>query len=518
MSTLSKMVKKSMVGSMVAVMALGATVACSSEKPKEPAASGAPEASSSASVAPSEAPITISMMVPQYPTEPVKADSPGMQKIREYTGYNIDINWVVGAGYEEKLNATIASGSMPQVLVIPDNKNANIVNAARSGMFWEVGPYLKDYPNLSSLNPQILSNTSLDGKIYGLPRTRPISRTGLLFRKDWLDNVGLKVPQTVDELYEVLKAFTYNDPDKNGKNDTFGLSDLGSASVGAAIDYLAIYFGAPLNWGVQPDGKLIPSFMTPEYLEAMKFNNKLYTEKLVNQDFLIVKEGYIANINQGKAGFLLTAVDSVTTAQFADLKKLNPQAELDVATGVTGPKGEFVQADPGFAGLLMFPKSSVKTEEDLKNILGFFDKMTDKQMIDLTMLGVEGHTYKMENGVPNVNKDLYNNEINPLNQFMVKLGIFGPKPGDTPMETKWKEIIAGNEKKGVSDPTTPLISQTNVEKGAQLKKQITDARGKFIMGELDEAGWQKAIETWQKNGGDQIIDEFTAEYAKINKK
>ncbi|RAV21270.1 extracellular solute-binding protein [Paenibacillus contaminans] len=511
MITFSKMAKKSTMGSLAAVMALGATVGCSGEKPKESATSASPNTSNSAS--PSKTPITISMMVPQYTTEPVKADSPGMQKIREYTGYNIDINWVVGAGFEEKLNATIASGSMPQVLVIPDNKSANIVNAARSGMFWEVGPYLKDYPNLANLNPQILTNISLDGKIYGLPRTRPLSRSGILFRKDWLDNVGLKAPQTVDELYEVLKAFTLNDPDKNGKNDTFGLSDQG-----AAIDNLAIYFGAPLTWGVQPDGKLIPSFMTPEYLEAMKFNRKLYTEKLVNQDFLIAKDGYVANINQGKAGFLFTAVDSVTTALFADLKKLNPQATLDVATGIKGPKGEFTPADAGYAGLLMFPKSSVKTEQDLKNILAFFNKMTDKQMIDLTMLGVEGHTYTMENGMPKVNSDLYNKEINPLNQIMVKLGIFGPKPGDTPMETKWKGIVADNEKKGVSNPTAPLISQANVEKGAQLLKQVTDARGKFIMGELDEAGWQQAIETWRKNGGDQIIAEFTAEYAKINKK
>ena len=46
---------------------------------------------------------------------------------------------------------------------------------------------------------------------------------GLLVRKDWLDKLGLAAPTTLDELYDVLYAFTYNDPDGNGKNDTYGL-------------------------------------------------------------------------------------------------------------------------------------------------------------------------------------------------------------------------------------------------------------------------------------------------------
>jgi putative aldouronate transport system substrate-binding protein len=61
----------------------------------------------------------------------------------------------------------------------------------------------------------------------------------------------------------------------------------------------------------------------------------------------------------------------------------------------------------------MFPKSSVKTERDLKDMLHFFDKMTDQPMIDLTLYGVEGNTYTLENGIPKINTDLYNNESTP---------------------------------------------------------------------------------------------------------
>ncbi|MNC33072.1 Lipoprotein LipO precursor [compost metagenome] len=114
------------------------------------------------------------------------------------------------------------------ITVITDMKTPSFLNAARAGQFWEVGPYLKDYPNIEkAIDPLVKTNTSIDGKIYGIARTRNVARVGLLIRQDWLDSLGLKMPQTMDEIYTVAKAFTEKDPDKNGKNDTYGIG-LGS--------------------------------------------------------------------------------------------------------------------------------------------------------------------------------------------------------------------------------------------------------------------------------------------------
>lgn len=43
------------------------------------------------------------------------------------------------------------------------------------------------------------------------------------YRKDWFDALNLQSPKTLDDWYNVIKALTLNDPDKNGKNDTYGL-------------------------------------------------------------------------------------------------------------------------------------------------------------------------------------------------------------------------------------------------------------------------------------------------------
>ena len=74
------------------------------------------------------------------------------------------------------------------------------------------------------MNKLINKNASIDGKLYGIYRERPLSRQGIVIRKDWLDNLGLDMPKTVDELYETAKAFTEKDPDQNGKNDTIGFA------------------------------------------------------------------------------------------------------------------------------------------------------------------------------------------------------------------------------------------------------------------------------------------------------
>lgn len=79
-------------------------------------------------------------------------------------------------------------------------------------------------------------------------------------------------------------------------------------------------------------------------------------------------------------------------------------------------------------------------------------------------------------------------------------------------------MMKNNEAIAVSNPVEPLISQTAVEKGTELNKIIADARVKFIMGTLDEAGFNKEVEKWRSQGGDQMIKDYTELYTKQVKK
>jgi putative aldouronate transport system substrate-binding protein len=460
-------------------------------------------------------PLKLSMMNMYYSAEPPKADNEAVKIIEEHTGTKLDITWVPNSAYNDKLNATIASGELPQIMMVASNKSPGIVNAANSGMFWEIGPYLKDYPNLSKLNSQVLNNIAIGGKVYGIFRSRPVAREGIILRKDWLEAVGLSEPKTIDEFYNVIKAFSTMDPDKNGKSDTFGMYE-GRGMNG--FQTILGWYGGPNLYGIQDD-KIIPDFMMKEYVDAIKFYKRLYDEKLINQDFAVVPGTKRQEaINQGNAGLIISTMDDVN-AGFNDLVKANPKAVLDVVSRINGPKGERLMLyNGGYVGVYMFPKTSVKTEQDLKNILGFMDKLGDEKMQNLFEWGVEGKHYKVENGKPaRTDGKAYETDINSIYQLRFDDGSKVRAGEDAPIVKKYKQMFKDNAAIAIANPAESFQSTTLAEKGSELTKIIQDARVKFIMGTIDEAGWNQAVEQWRKGGGDKVIEEYTAQYKAIKK-
>lgn len=479
----------------------------------EKAANSTPNATKE-SAKPKE-PLKLSMMNMYYSTEPPKADNEAVKIIEEHTGTKLDITWVPNSAYNDKINATIAAGELPQIMMIASNKGQGIINAVRSGMFWEIGPYLKDYPNLSKLNPLVSSNIAVDGKVYGIFRSRPVAREGVILRKDWLDAVGLAEPKTIDEFYNVIKAFSTKDPDKNGKDDTFGMYE-GRGMNG--FQTILGWYGGPNLYGIQ-DNKVVPDFMTKEYVDALKMYKRLYDEKLINQDFAVVPGPKRQEVmNQGKAGLIISTLDDVN-AGFNDLAKANPKAVLDVVSRINGPKGERLMLfNGGYVGTYMFPKTSVKTEADLKQILGFMDKLADKKLQNLFEWGIEGKHYKVENGKPaRTDGKAYETDISSIYQIRFDDGSLVDAGEDAPIVRKYKQMFKDNASIAVANPAESFQSVTLAEKGSEITKIIQDARVKFIMGTIDEAGWNQALEQWKKSGGDKVIEEYTAQYLKLKK-
>ncbi|MBB3128499.1 putative aldouronate transport system substrate-binding protein [Paenibacillus rhizosphaerae] len=460
-----------------------------------------------------------SIMSPFYSAQPPETDdsNAAFKALEDKTGIKMDVTFIPGTTYNDKLNVTLASGNLPQVMVVLDNKNAAVINAIRSGAFWEIGPYLKEFPNLQKYwNDQIGDNISVDGKIYGIYRDRPFARKGIIFRQDWLDNLGLQQPKTVGDIYNIAKAFTLNDPDKNGKNDTFGMSVSDDNLMYDTTVVLETALGGFNQWGIQ-DGKVTPDFMTQEYMGALKLLKKMYDEKLINRDFGAIKGSKLVdNINQGKAGMYISSIDDANT-RHSDLFKLNPNAKIDIVLGLQGPKGVKLPANSGYSGVFMFPKSSVKTEADLKGILTYFDKSLDPDVMKLFAFGVEGVHYKVENGNPVfTNEQLWKDQVDALSQLRIAPSDL-TWPTESELMKKVKKLYQEQVPNAVPSVIEPYISPTKAELGTELDKMIDDARVQFIMGAIDETGFAKATDEWRNKGGDKMIDELTQEYNKAQK-
>ncbi|MFC3767288.1 extracellular solute-binding protein [Paenibacillus sp. GCM10012303] len=457
-------------------------------------------------------PFRMTMMSPFYNAQPPAANesNPAFQALQELTNTKLQVTYVPSATYEDKLNVTLASGNLPQAIVVLNAKSSTILNAARAGAFWEIGPYIADYPNLKSYwNDTIAFHTSIDGKTYGIFRARPFVRTGFIYRKDWLDKLGLQPPRTVQDIYDIAKAFTLGDPDGNGKHDTFGLTTT-SDNIDAMVRMFGIAQGGVNGWGVR-DGKPVAMHMTPEYGEAVSLLRNMYAEKLINPDYVTLKGLKLYDsFNLGKAGMYVGVLDDAYN-RHPDLYKLFPEAKLDFVLTLEGKGGAKTMAFPGHAGMIMFPKSSVKTEQELRKALAYFDKALDSKVLMLAAWGVEGVHYKLENGIPvYINEQLFKDQAAELAHLRVQPAVV-EWPSDHEMVKKYKRLWKENEKNGVASVIESFIPpQELINKEASMGNVITDARDKYILGQIDEAAFRATGEQWKKRVGDDLSKEIAS--------
>jgi putative aldouronate transport system substrate-binding protein len=464
-------------------------------------------------------PIEFSIMTNLHTAE--TPDKKIQDLIEEKTGYKLDIQWVPDSSYEERLNTAFATGSFPDAVRIGFQHLNQFKDAIRNDQFWEIGPYLDQFEYFSNFNEEILANSAVDGKIYGVYQGRPLSRQGIIYRKDWADNLGLEAPTTTDEFMEMVRAFTEDDPNGTGRNDTIGLADRSDLVYGG-FKTIASWFGTPHEWG-EKDGQLLPEFMFPEFMDTLDFYREMHSNGYINKDFPVTsKQDQVALLTNGTAGAYVGSMEDVTSL-YNDASALNPDIEFDVHNYVEGPHGEFgVWAIPGFGEVVMFPKSSVESEEKLLSILGFYNQLMNPEIANILYWGIEGEHYEVIDGKASAittDQQKIDREIRPY----LTLEVGEPASNgrytiytDYEVRQKADRLILENNEYLITNPTITLDSDTFIRDGDRLKQMIDDATVRYILGQADKAGFEAAVENWKSQGGDAIIEEFNASYQEQN--
>lgn len=455
--------------------------------------------------------IMANLHTPEVPTETV------LEEIEKLTNTKIEIQWVPDNNYEDRLNTAFATNTLPEAVFLKNQSTfIQFRDAIQDGQFWELDPYLDEFENLKKLKENVQDNTRVDGKLYTLYQGRPLSRQGIIYRKDWADNLGLEAPKTVDEFFEMARAFTEDDPNETGTDDTFGITDRNDLIYGA-FKTVASWFNTPNNWG-EVDGELLPEFMFDEYVQTMDYFKELHSNGYINQDFPVTsKVDQQEFFKNGTAGIYIGSMGDVVSL-YNDAVTINPDVELDVHNYVEGPTGEYgIWAIPGYGNLVMFPKSSVETEEDLKKLLGFFDQMMTPEVMNYAYWGIEGVHYEVIEGraLPVDDAALTDREVKPYQAIEVGEpetngryeGYFDYEP-----KAKSEDLFIDNENYLIEDPTVPLYSETFTRDGARLQQIITDATYQYILGQIDLDGFNAAVDNWKSQGGEKIIQEFNESY------
>lgn len=287
--------------------------------------------------------IVVSSLGMTFPPGMNENNNPYLDYIERNANLDIHVLLPPIESYEEKLNIMMTSSSLPDMLYT--GNKVWLANYVRQGKLKPLDEEIAKYgPELKRKIPQAAwDQVTFNGRIYAIPSMNEVKGVELMYgRKDWLDRLGLKPPKTLDDYYEVIRAFATLDPDNNGKHDTIGL--LVTENLGRTAPFFGA-FGIQLNQWLEQDGKLVYANVTPQAKEGIAFLRRLYEEHLIDPDFPLnrIQNLYYDKIVSGKVG-LFSATWYDTRGPIEQNKQLDPQAEwipLDYPTGPQGSKGVY---------------------------------------------------------------------------------------------------------------------------------------------------------------------------------
>ena len=480
---------------------------------------------------------------------------------------NIEVvyDWVASSSdFGEKMNLCIGSGTIPELM----NVNATQYRALlKYDMIQPLDQYFDDYASdalkgyVESGGEELKKCISNDkGEMMAIPAPN-ITAGGInemWIRQDWLDNLGLEVPRTWDEMAAVAEAFVTQDPDGNGEADTIGILGPGNSdhmnAIGGnqfGLDPLFSSFQSyPQYWLQDEDGTVKYGSIQPETRTALEKIQKLYTDKLIDPEMLVrsncqeavlsgkvgiffgpwwcgytVGDATLAGEADWRAYFTPLAEDggyythmAEPTTQYVVASKSckNPEAAFKIinyeianeqqwiADGITSTEMSTADVYPLF-----------NTYDNADEIETSYDALTKYLAGEITMDDVDFSRHKLLKGDMEAVTEL---KKEPYDDFSLDKWNLDSDLAKTNLP-RLVSILVG-EAPSVNDKYIPVYNAYNGQtetmqtKWANLKKMEEETFAKIVMGKADISEFDTFVENWKNQGGDQILKEINDELGK----
>ena len=245
-------------------------------------------------------PIHVSCMFPRQSGHPESFDDIWWSK-ELLKRANVVIDWtlVESSGFEEKKNLVLAAGDYPDIFM-DGIKKTDEQTFGPLGIFVNLAPYIEEYaPNTRELFerfPDVKKSLSYpDGAIYNLcdfnitPRDQFVSAP--YYNEQWVLDMGLEIPETLDDLYDIFVAVRDGDADADGETDdeipllySFENATDFKYSVLAAYGLIALRddYGIMADYAEEGQYLFVP--VQEGYKDYLTYMNKLYTEGILSPD------------------------------------------------------------------------------------------------------------------------------------------------------------------------------------------------------------------------------------------
>ncbi len=325
------------------------------------------------------------------------ADNFFTEWINENSPVNIEWKPIPVNDMEERINVLFAAGEAPDLIMHP--WQGKFENWASQGLLMPIDDLIKNhstnYKEFWANDTTIQKMGRVNDATYIFINKKLFEpHQMLIIRQDWLDALGLDAPTTTDEFFEVAKAFTFDDPDGNGKDDTYGydLAFIGEMAMWAM-------FQAPDNNDFLLEGnKVVHTYEHKK--DSVAFMKKLYDAGVVSPDFLTDKGAADAEQRMltGKLGMMAFPRWKVNRTRMETFLTNVPDGEIVPIPLPESKYGTFT-AHIGFpyATNLGIDAKSEYPEE----IMAYIDWTMEPDVQKVLLRGFEGEQYTFnEAGIP----------------------------------------------------------------------------------------------------------------------
>ncbi|MEF3353256.1 extracellular solute-binding protein [Paenibacillus sp. GYB006] len=456
---------------------------------------------------------------------PTEDDNPTQKYLEE----RFNVRFVNMRGNDENFKVKVASGEIPDIF--PHNiSEADMTNWARQGVIAsisidEIKKYMPTYvKEVEEIDPSAWDVGIIDGKNYGVPRIWLNGSYGFIptYNGDWLKAIGYnEAPKTLEELEDVFTKFRNNDPDGNGKMDTYGMSGRGKDVRAQMFNSIYAAYGVnPYQFMLTDEGTVTWGGITDEAKEATKLLRKWYTEGLIDPEFM-TDNGEL--IGQKWSSHKIGYVDnSMYHHLFGGMEADKTNGTNPVyGKGLIGPAGEsLVMSNGALQVPLIFGKQVEEDDAKRIRILQILEEMTSVDEVYLrTVFGEEGVSYDLTNDAV-VMKEPYASSPDDA-RLMGFGGYYNPlverdssmwKYHFTKEKLEFRET-ANEGMKTISDVLGPTSLESKGMYWATLITLQDEFYTKAIIENNDlDAVFEAFKEKWLKSGGQQVLDEATEVY------
>ena len=463
------------------------------------------------------------------------SEHPAYAAAEEYTGVPVEYISCSMESAATEFNLMIASGSSYDILSSAATYyNGGVAAGVRDGVLLDLtdlmAEYVPDYYKEFITNEQWVKYATTDdetiGAIYSFNAVELGLSEGNFIRQDWLDDLGLDTPVTVDDYHDVLTAFKSN----------YNISDPFMLSSNLASD-LSYAFGSG-NFNVDDasnlsfyleDGKVVCCFTSDNYKEYIGTLAQWFKEGLIGGDFFNRSSEMADSANTsvvlgGQAGIWTTVMNNLEDYPKQAADPNFKCAALADALGSDGEKLTFYDDDPGSAG-----NASVSADSDNWELaLNWLNFWSTEQGLMLARYGVEGVSYTMENGEPVYTDVIYNNPDGFIFQLarIMYCAASVPTFGDPRIIrdnvysdnviacTEVWESAYGSSESNISDAVTMTTEESDefygkyTDIGTYAQTELL----RFVVGDNSMDQWDTFVETCKSMGIDDCVEIYQAAY------